>query len=203
MSWSNQQSAEVDRPEVWRSIPYSTYEASSRGRIRNCKNGKIQAPHLGHDGYLFVGIRFLDKKYSKKVHKLVCLAFNGLKPIGAECVRHLDGNKLNNVPENLRWGTNKENAADTILHGKQISGFEHPHVHITRQEAVGIRAAYLHHMQGRKKAENGFILALDRKYPHLGYKCVYKAASGKYDRLIPEEIASMPRAAERITVVVD
>ncbi|MCP4994777.1 MAG: hypothetical protein GY934_13500, partial [Gammaproteobacteria bacterium] len=38
----------------------------------------------------------------------------------------LDGNKLNNRNSNLRWGTSKENAQDTILHGRQVCGFDHP-----------------------------------------------------------------------------
>lgn len=188
MSWSPQQDAAIRAvQEVWRAIPYSTYEASSLGRIRNCTTGKIQQPQLGKDGYLFVGVRFLDRKFSKKVHQLVCLAFHGVTPAGSECVRHLDGNKLNNQPCNLRWGTNKENAADTILHGRQVAGFDHPNMHITKEEALAIRTAYLNHMAGRKKAQNGFILSLERQYPHLGYKCVYKAASGRYDGLMPGE----------------
>lgn len=174
--------------EVWKQIPNSSYEASSLGRIRNSKNGKIQSPQIGADGYLYVGIRFLDKKSSEKVHKLVCLAFNGLKPIGAECVRHLDGDRLNNTPSNLRWGTNKENAADTILHGKQVSGFDHPNMYISKEEAVEIRARYLRHMDGRNKAENGFVIMLHQSYPHLTYKCVYKACRGEYDRLMLAEL---------------
>lgn len=188
--------------EVWKPIPYSTYEASSLGKIRNCKNGKILKPNVGNDGYLFVGIRFLDQKHSKKVHQLVCMAFHDLKPTGAECVRHLDGDKFNNRPENLRWGTNKENAADTILHGRQVSGFDHPNVKITKEDAVQIRAEYLQHMNGRKKAANGFILELTSRFPHLGYKCVYKAATGRYDDMILGENTAITRAAERITVVV-
>ena len=195
-------STDVEQVETWKAIPYSTYEASNLGRIRNSKNGKIQKPQVGRDGYLFVGIRFLDQKQPRKVHRLVCLAFHGAKPSEAECVRHLDGNRMNNRPENLRWGTNKENAADTILHGRQVAGFDHPNVKITKEEAIQIRASYLQHMQGRKKAANGFILEMASRYPHLGYKCVYKAASGRYDDMMPRDIAAITRAAERITVVV-
>ena len=197
MEWSTQKN-----DEVWRQIPYSAYEASSLGRIRNIKTFKIQEPQIGEDGYLFVGIRFLDQKHSKKVHQLVCLAFNGMKPTGAQCVRHLDGDKMNNIPSNLRWGTNKENAADTILHGRQIAGFDHPNVRITSDEAKLIRAEYMSHMAGRKKAANGFILGLERRYPNLGYKCVYKAATGEYDRLLLGDATPITRAAEKVTVVV-
>lgn len=170
--------------ERWQAIPYSAYEASTEGRIRNTKNGKVQEPSLDHNGYAIVGVRFLDQKHSKPVHLLVCLAFNGVKPIGAQCVRHLDGDKTNNRPGNLRWGTFKENAADTILHGRQVCGFDHPNVRITEPEVVEIRAAYLTHMVGRRKAKNGFIIALTEQHPHLTAKEVYKAATGRYDHMV-------------------
>ncbi|WP_374412671.1 NUMOD4 motif-containing HNH endonuclease [Novosphingobium colocasiae] len=183
--------------EVWKPIPYSLYEASTEGRIRNTVSGSVQSPQLGRDGYLFVGVRFLDRKHSIKVHVLVCLAFHGVKPAGAECVRHLDGDRMNNRPSNLRWGTNLENAADTILHGRQVAGFDHPNMRISKDEALAIRAEYLLHMQDRKKAANGFILNLSARYPELGYKCVYKAATGRYDSLMPGEVAAMkPEAGE-------
>jgi hypothetical protein len=43
-----------------------------------------------------------------KVHQLVCEAFHGPCPAGLETL-HEDENGLNNRPENLRWGTRKEN----------------------------------------------------------------------------------------------
>lgn len=44
-----------------------------------------------------------------KVHKAVCEAFHGLPPFPKAVVIHIDENALNNRPENLRWGTQKEN----------------------------------------------------------------------------------------------
>ncbi|WP_205048998.1 HNH endonuclease signature motif containing protein [Paracoccus sp. SY] len=45
----------------------------------------------------------------RKVHQLVCEAFHGPKPFPEAVVLHLDEDGLNNRPENLRWGTQKEN----------------------------------------------------------------------------------------------
>lgn len=45
----------------------------------------------------------------RKVHQLVCEAFHGPKPFEKAVVMHLDENALNNRPENLKWGTQKEN----------------------------------------------------------------------------------------------
>ena len=44
-----------------------------------------------------------------KIHRLVCEAFHGPAPSKRSVVLHLDENALNNNPENLRWGTQKEN----------------------------------------------------------------------------------------------
>lgn len=44
-----------------------------------------------------------------KIHQLVCEAFHGPKPYPEAVVIHIDENSLNNKPENLKWGTQKEN----------------------------------------------------------------------------------------------
>lgn len=51
---------------------------------------------------------FNRKLGNLKVHRLVCEAFHGPCPPGME-VLHDDEDGLNNRPENLRWGTRKEN----------------------------------------------------------------------------------------------
>lgn len=44
-----------------------------------------------------------------KVHRAVCEAFHGPVPFEGAVVIHLDEDGLNNRPENLKWGTQKEN----------------------------------------------------------------------------------------------
>lgn len=44
-----------------------------------------------------------------KVHQAVCEAFHGPKPFPESVVIHIDEDALNNRPENLKWGTQKEN----------------------------------------------------------------------------------------------
>lgn len=44
-----------------------------------------------------------------KVHQAVCEAFHGPRPFPAAVVIHKDENGLNNDPDNLKWGTQKEN----------------------------------------------------------------------------------------------
>ena len=60
--------------------------------------------------YRMVMVFDSDKKQiPRKVHQLVCEAFHGARPFPEAQVLHLDEVGLNNRPENLKWGTVKEN----------------------------------------------------------------------------------------------
>ncbi len=50
------------------------------------------------------------------VSTLICIAFHGPRPDGKE-VCHGDGNPVNDIPSNLRWGTRSENIQDAVKHG--------------------------------------------------------------------------------------
>jgi len=52
-------------------------------------------------GYMFVS--------SERVHRIVATAFHGSPPSKAHVVDHIDTNRRNNRPENLRWVTKLEN----------------------------------------------------------------------------------------------
>lgn len=126
--------------EVWRGIPgFDGYEASSLGRIRRVRDynstwaGRVLSPRVTAKGYEYVVPSVRNERRTMKIHRLVCLAFHGEAPPGAECVRHLDGDPSNNRPENLVWGTAAENAADTLRHGRQHNS------HLTADDVREIR----------------------------------------------------------------
>lgn len=82
-------------------------------------------PTIGQwDGSRFI-YRLRGRTY--KVARLVCEAFNGLPFRGAVCM-HLDENSRNNRPENLAWGTQKENlnASGFIAYCKSRTGANSP-----------------------------------------------------------------------------
>ena len=58
------------------------------------------------DGARFVYARRGYK--TTKVARMVCEAFNGQPGPGQVCMHH-DENSRNNKPENLKWGTQKQN----------------------------------------------------------------------------------------------
>lgn len=55
----------------------------------------------------YMGTTYRKKNY--KVHTLVCEAFHGPKPTDTSVVIHINEDGTDNRPENLRWGTQKEN----------------------------------------------------------------------------------------------
>jgi hypothetical protein len=70
------------------SVPYKTYGSKS-----------IEGYHVvSHHGHAF------------KVHTLVALLFIGENPTVEHTIDHIDNDRGNNVPENLRWATKSEQA---------------------------------------------------------------------------------------------
>ena len=123
--------------EVWKTSPsLPDYEVSSFGRVMRkpyqspMPHGGFRIyggqPHFGQDsGEGRMVFTYKDKTY--KVHQLVCEAFNGPREKGQICL-HLDENYTNNRPENLKWGTQKENlnAPGFIEYCKSRTGDNHP-----------------------------------------------------------------------------
>ena len=103
--------------EMWRLVPsVPGLLSSSEGRLMvapflgdRLKGAKQYGgkPNLGQwDGARYIYV-LRGKTY--KVARLVCEAFNGPAPEDKPVCMHLDENSRNNRPENLQWGTQKEN----------------------------------------------------------------------------------------------
>ena len=102
----------------WKDIPEMRgYQASNKGDIkrvansdkRKDKESSILIQTLSDTGYL----RIMVGGSCFRVHRLIASAFHGNKE-GHPLVRHLDDVKTNNRPENLKWGTYKENCNDKL-----------------------------------------------------------------------------------------
>ncbi len=103
---------------------YPGYYVTDDGRVLSTKTGtlKMKAQRRTHAGHRAVTL-YHPQGGTKtiKVHHLVADCFLPPRQQGQE-MRHLDGNPTNNRPENLRWGTSKENAQDRARHGTDRSG---------------------------------------------------------------------------------
>ena len=108
--------------EEWRRCiyPYIRYEVSNYGRVRHAMTKKLINFHLqkspshskGWKPYKTVAIWVKNKSYHPSVHRLVAYAFIPLPDdnlFEKYEVDHIDGDKMNNRVENLRWVTSSEN----------------------------------------------------------------------------------------------
>jgi len=129
--------------EQWRDIPsLEGYQASTLGRVRGEKVGSMPngSTRLYKTGPTYgmrvrttgrfpwrMQIQVCGKNH--KVHRLVCEAFHGPCPENKTDVMHLNEISIDNRPENLRWGTRKENL--------NSPGVKRYHREVCRQKMAG------------------------------------------------------------------
>lgn len=105
--------------EIWRIVKNTNNKifVSNKGRIKSVlRDERILKPQINSKGYERIRITIDRVKKSFKVHRLVAEAFIP-NPDNLPQVNHIDGNKRNNVVENLEWVTNKANAHHAIKNG--------------------------------------------------------------------------------------
>ncbi len=73
------------------------------------------------------------------VHSLVCETYYGKCPKQFEEVRHLDGESFCNLPENLDWGTKKQNSKDRVSQGIMVRD-NHPMAKLTENDVEYIKS---------------------------------------------------------------
>jgi len=106
---------------------YEHYEISNKGTVRilfyptsnglvRRKEPMVKQPVINKQGYLRTSLSRNNTQHMFFIHRLVAYNFLGISQ-KARLVRHIDGDKLNNTPENLAYGSQKENIADAKLHG--------------------------------------------------------------------------------------
>lgn len=112
--------------EIWKEIPgFKHYHISSLGRIKSLsrtivtstgvvritKDIILKQSKCNH-GYNSVCLTINKKKHSKRIHKLVAMAFlNHIPCKMKQVVDHIDNDKSNNNLENLKLTTQRDNAS--------------------------------------------------------------------------------------------
>jgi hypothetical protein len=141
--------------EEWRPVVgwEDRYEVSDVGRIRSkdmlcgaraggeaLRRGRVlvQVPKQGR--YLAVTFAKGDRREQRMVHDVVAAAFIGPKPEGLHTL-HRDDDKGNNIKENIRYGTPKENAADKKINGNGLEGEKHHQAKLTEEDVRFIRSS--------------------------------------------------------------
>lgn len=121
--------------EKWITIPGTDglYKASSHGNIRHVRRSKNLKAWTNWNGYKLVEMR--KQKYA--VHRMVALSFHGPCPENMECC-HLDGNKNNNSPHNLKYVKRRENHSHKVKHGTQQIGENGSNAKLKTMEVIEI-----------------------------------------------------------------
>ncbi len=131
--------------EIWKESSIPGYFISTLGRVRGRSN-KIIKSYITNN-YLQVVVR-LEGRGSKvkvlKIHREVAKAFIP-NPNNLPQINHKDGNKLNNIVNNLEWCTNKENTIHAYKTGlaKPIKGSDNIQSKLTIKEVTYIRKHYI------------------------------------------------------------
>jgi hypothetical protein len=156
---------------IWKEIPqYPNYEASNTGLIRRRANERILKPKQNDlRPYEYLSIFSGGKKYTKKVAKLIWMAFN-------ECdcdmtIDHIDRNPKNNHIDNLRCISNLENCQN-----RKNSGWKPNKYNLTKEMKIDIIK------QIRSKQKTTWQIMLEYKIPSNYISTVIKR--GSWDRLI-------------------
>jgi hypothetical protein len=109
----------IQQEERWHKceVPYTRYEVSNQGRVRNAHTGLVLRLRKCRSGYFDVLLNYKGQEKRFYVHSLVATAFVEGWREGLE-VNHKNGVKTDNRAENLEWVTSSENhqhARDVLL----------------------------------------------------------------------------------------
>jgi hypothetical protein len=106
--------------EIWKDVAgyENKYEISDHGNVRSKRTKNEMRQYINDNGYCIVGFYDQTKRNPKhfRVHRLVAEAFIP-NPEKKRTVNHIDGNKSNNLLENLEWATHGENLRHAREHG--------------------------------------------------------------------------------------
>ena len=143
-------------------------------------------PRLGYWGYLSVAIPY---RKDCSIHRLVAEAFIP-NPENKSCVDHINGNKLDNRIENLRWVSYKENSNNPNTKYKcvysgshriwtDIQGFNPKINHRTPVFKSLREASTWITPKGKDIKPNSLLLVLNKKATYRNYFWTAKLVTGE------------------------
>lgn len=87
---------------------YPKYSINTKGEVKNNSTNRILKPRTAGKGYYCYNLYNETGNTNKYIHRLVAETFIP-NPHNLPMVDHIDGDKSNNIIDNLRWVTNYQN----------------------------------------------------------------------------------------------
>jgi hypothetical protein len=121
----------------------------------------------------------------KPLHSLIALTFLGPRPPGL-VVAHLDGNKDNNRPENLKYVTQQENVNHKRVHGTMLCG-DRSHMSRLTDEECREMLFFLDEGFSRRQVAEAYGVSLSH---------VYALRTGRIRRHLTDSVNNRPSGVE-------
>lgn len=138
--------------EIWKEIPdCEGFFASNLGRIKGPRT--VYKGHIDAKGYIRMSVIENGKRVYRNSARLVARAFHGHSD---QMVLHINGRPADNRPENLRYGSTKENYEDSRIHGTNPKGKTHGRTILSEAEILEIRRLYNPRVLGYAKLAKMF-----------------------------------------------
>lgn len=102
--------------EIWKDIKgyEGYYQISNNGCIKSSKTNKIMSSTKDTKGYYKITLSKNGKCKTLRVHRIIAEAFVD-KIEGKDFINHIDGDRGNNLINNLEWVSKSENAIHSYV----------------------------------------------------------------------------------------
>lgn len=125
---------------------------------------------VGQAGHLMVRIRKENGSMTlATIHRIMAKAFLPPPLPGQDVVRHLNGDPGDNRIDNLAWGTQADNMADMVRHGKSLKGSGNRQARLNDDLVIVVRLL----------SKNGFKKSAIASFLGVSETSVYRVVSGE------------------------
>lgn len=119
---------------------FEDYQISNFGYVKSIKSNTILKGILDKRGYTCICLYKKGVRHFFRIHRLVAIAYIE-NPLKKSQVNHIDGNKQNNVSDNLEWATCQEN----IIHANQNGLFDIKNKKISERMKILMKGKSFNH----------------------------------------------------------